>query len=192
MSTSDALSVAVHPATAARWHDLETLFGEQGADAGCWCMFWRLGPAPFKERPVSEHKEALKGLVEGGQVPGLLLYGDGQAMGRCSIAPRETFPGLERSRVYQRVDDQPVWSIVCFFVAKPFRRKGVMKHLLAGALAYAREHGAQIVEGYPRDVAGTVASGTGYRGIASTFREVGFVEVRRASNTQLIMRYRFE
>ena len=30
---------------------------------------------------------------------------------------------------------------------------------------------------------------SGYMGIASVFREVGFIEVGRASNTQLIMRY---
>jgi GNAT superfamily N-acetyltransferase len=133
-------------------------------------------------------------VVDGGQVPGLLLYIAGQVMGWCSIGPRETFPGLERSRIYKRIDAQPVWSIACFFVAKPFRRKGdgpVMRHLLLGALAYAREHGATIVEGYPRDLDRPIAGSKGYRGIASTFRDVGFAEVGRASATQLIMRYRF-
>lgn len=184
--------VDVQPATAERWPDVEALFGERGADAGCWCMFWRIEHALFARQTPADHKAALKGLVEGGQVPGLLLYGDGQVMGWCSICPRETFLALERSRVYTRVDAQPVWSLVCFFVARPFRRKGIMRHLLAGALAYAKEQGATIVEGYPRDFSGKQSSASGYRGIASTFREAGFVEVARASATQVTMRYYFD
>jgi GNAT superfamily N-acetyltransferase len=184
-------SVAVYPASPERWHDLETLFGEQGAYAGCWCMFWRLEHARYEQQDASERKEALKALVEGRQTPGLLLYRDEQVMGWCSIGPREQFAALERSRVLKRVDEQPVWSIVCFYVARPFRRKGVMRSLLAGALAYAREQGATIVEGYPREFEGSVAGAKGYRGIASTFRDAGFVEVGRASATQLIMRYSF-
>jgi len=27
------------PLTRARWRDLEKLFGERGACAGCWCMY---------------------------------------------------------------------------------------------------------------------------------------------------------
>jgi hypothetical protein len=30
------------PATAERWQDLETLFGERGAYGNCWCMWWRM------------------------------------------------------------------------------------------------------------------------------------------------------
>lgn len=180
--------VEVYPASADRWHDLETLFGERGADAGCWCMFWRLEHARFLQQTTSDHKAALKELLDGGQVPGLLLYGDGQVMGWCGMGPRETFLALERSRVFKRVDEQTVWSIVCFFVAPPFRRKGIMRHLLTGALAYSQDQGARIVEGYPRDPEASLPSSRGYRGIASTFRDVGFVEVGRASATQVIMR----
>jgi GNAT superfamily N-acetyltransferase len=193
MTGADSPSVVeVQPASPDRWHDLETLFGERGAEAGCWCMFWRLGPTRFMQQSASEHKEALKAMFDDGQVPGLLLYGDGQVMGWCGIGPRETFPALDRSRIFKRVDEQPVWSIVCFYVAQPFRRKGVMRRLLTGALAYVKEHGARIVEGYPRDPAGSLPNARGYRGIASTFREVGFVEVGRASATQVTMRYIFD
>src|SRR5262245_27804026 len=131
MSKPDAISaVDVQPATAERWPDLEALFGERGADAGCWCMFWRIEHTLYARQTTADHKAALKELVEGGQVPGMLLYGDGRVMGWCAIGPRENFRALERSRIYKRVDAQPVWSIVCFFVAQPFRRKGIMKHLL--------------------------------------------------------------
>jgi GNAT superfamily N-acetyltransferase len=49
---------------------------------------------------------------------------------------------------------QPVWSITCFFVAKPYRRKGLTVMLLQAALEYARNQGAAILEGYPEDPGG--------------------------------------
>lgn len=92
------------------------------------------------------------------------------------------------------LDDQPVWSVTCFFIAKPFRRQGVHLALLRGAVEFARAHGAPAIEGYPLDMdiaklAGQRLSGAGgYMGLASVFREAGFHEMRRASNTQVIMR----
>jgi hypothetical protein len=59
---------------------------------------------------------------------------------------------------------------------------------------HAKTNGAQIVEAYPIDMqspklAGqTFSSYSGYMGVASAFRILGFEEVGRASETQLIMR----
>jgi GNAT superfamily N-acetyltransferase len=188
------LAIDVLPATAERWADLEMLFGKHGASAGCWCMFWRLERAAFMSLKGDGNKAALQSMVLKNQVPGLLAYVDGQAVGWCSVGPRQDFAALESSRMLKRVDDKPVWSIVCFFVAKPFRKQRVLGRLLAGALAYAREHGAEVVEGYPIDMQTYKLSGqkltgySGYMGIASVFRAQGFVQVGHASETQLIMR----
>jgi GNAT superfamily N-acetyltransferase len=131
-------------------------------------------------------------------VAGVLAYMDEKPIGWCSVSPRKDYAALENSRILKRIDDKPVWSIVCFFVAKPFRSKGVMAELLRGALRYAIHQGAQIVEGYPIDMqthklAGqTLNSYSGYMGIASLFRASGFIKVADASETQLIMRYTVE
>lgn len=97
---------------------------------------------------------------------------------------------MERSRTLKRVDDQPVWSITCFFVAKPFRRQGLTVKLIRAAVEYAGAHGAKIVEGYPIEPrSGTVADVHAYTGLASAFRQAGFTEVLRRSETRPIMRY---
>ena len=41
------MNIEVHPASADRWPDLETLFGERGACGGCWCLFFRLPRAQY-------------------------------------------------------------------------------------------------------------------------------------------------
>lgn len=191
-ATAASASLVFHPATSERWADLERLFGPRGAYSGCWCMFWRLRRSEFGRSSAEERRAGLKGLVDLDEPPGVLAYLGDEPVAWVSLGPRESFPPLERSRTLTRVDDQPVWSIVCFFVAKPYRRKGLMVRLLEGAVAYAAAHGAQIVEAYPVDPpAGQRVSGgsEGYMGLASAFRKTGFVEVARPSERRTIMRY---
>jgi GNAT superfamily N-acetyltransferase len=44
------------------------------------------------------------------------------------------------------VDGQAVWSIVCFVVPSEFRKQGVARELLAGAVEYARKRGVRLLE----------------------------------------------
>jgi len=153
-------------------------------------MWWRLSRSQFNKEKGIRNKKALKKIVDSGEIPGILAYADGEPIGWCSVAPRETFPVLERSRILKRIDEKPVWSVVCFFVAKQFRQKGVTIELLKAAIEYAKKHRARIVEGYPIEPKKTkmpdVFANTG---LASAFRKAGFVEVLRRSETRPIMRY---
>jgi GNAT superfamily N-acetyltransferase len=180
----------VRPLTPERWPDLEALFGERGACAGCWCMWWRLTRPEFEKTRGAGTKRAFKKITKDGEVPGLIAYRDGQPIGWCALAPRNQYCRFETSRVLKPVDDKEVWSITCFFVARPFRGCGITGQLLKAALDYAREQGASVVEGYPIDPQkGRWADPFVYTGLVSTFRKVGFVEVLRRSETRPIMRY---
>ena len=44
------------------------------------------------------------------------------------------------------VDDQPVWSIICFVVPLEFRGEGIARALLDAAIAYAKKRGAPQLE----------------------------------------------
>jgi GNAT superfamily N-acetyltransferase len=180
------------PATRERWVDLEKLFGRGGASGGCWCMYWRMPHAEFRALKGEDHKQALKAFIESGGMPGLLAYDGDRAVGWCSFGPRQDFPTIRNSRMCASVDDQPVWSVVCFFVASRYRRQGMTVALLSAAVDWAKEHGATIVEGYPVEPSSTkpeLAPVSGYTGLASAFRQAGFVEVARRSETRLVMRY---
>jgi GNAT superfamily N-acetyltransferase len=179
----------IHPVSPERWRDLETLFGPEGADGGCWCMWFRLRRRDFGRSSGEQNRQAMKDIVDSGEAPGLLAYAGGEPVGWVSLSPREKLPHLEHSRKLKRVDDQPVWSIVCFVVDGRFRRRGLMTKLLQAAIDYARQRGAKIVEAYPVEPRGRLADGAGYTGIASVFRKAGFVEVLRRVKHQPIMRY---
>jgi GNAT superfamily N-acetyltransferase len=189
-SSSSRPDVECHPVTPDRWPDLETLFGPRGATGGCWCMYWRLPRAQFSAQKGKGTKAALQHLVESGEIVGLLAYAQGQPVGWCAVAPRESYPVLERSRILKRVDAAPVWSVVCFFVSKAFHGKGVTTVLLQAAVEYAREHGARIVEGYPIEPkTPRIPTVFAWTGLASAFQQAGFVEVERRSDTRPVMRY---
>ncbi len=177
-----------HPLTPRRWKDFEQLFTARGACGGCWCMWWRLTQSQFERQKGAGNKRAMKRVVDSGDVPGLLAYGEGEPIAWCCVAPRERFSRLERSRILKPVDDQPVWSIVCFFIARPYRRRGLSVKLLRAAVRYARAHGAKIVEGYPIDPNEDYADAFAHTGLASAFAKAGFAEVLRRSKTRPIMR----
>lgn len=177
-----------HPLTSERWNDFEKLFGSNGACGGCWCMWWRLKRAQYEKQKGAENKKSIKKIVNSGITPGILAYDKVKPIGWCAIEPRESYSLLENSRVLKRIDDKKVWSVVCFFIDRKYRGKGVTEKLLEAALKYAKKNKAKIVEGYPIDSKNT-PSAFAWTGFASAFTKVGFKEVHRGSPTRPIMRY---
>ena len=181
--------LTILPLTPDRWDDFAQLFGKNGACAGCWCMWWRLPRAQWVKQKGGRNKKAIRKLVREAGALGLLAYADGRPVGWCALAPRAEYPRLATSRTLKPVDDQPVWSVTCFFVARPFRRRGITVDLLKAAVGFAGERGAKIVEGYPVEPKQEQADAFVYTGLASAFRKAGFKEVARRSPTRPIMRW---
>ena len=140
----------------------------------CWCMWPRLA-TNYADRTGAANRRSIKRVVDTAAAPpGVLAYVDGEPAGWCAVAPREEYPKLDRSRATAAVDDEPVWSVVCFTVLRPMRGQGLSKTLLSAAVDLAAQHGAKIVEGYP------VEGGRNhFRGIASVFKAAGFNEAAR-------------
>lgn len=158
-------------AAVGRFDDLALVVGTKRPDAGgCWCMSYRDSRVPNAQRPAF-----VRELCSAEPGPGVLAYVDGEVAGWCSIAPRSTYRRLMHSRTIGFVDERDAWSAVCFVVRPAFRRQGLMHVLLAGAVDHAAAHGAQVVEGYPVETAGTrVDVISGYVGTVELFEAAGF------------------
>jgi GNAT superfamily N-acetyltransferase len=179
------------PLTRDTWPDFVRLFGRSGACNGCWCMWWRQTRREFDEQHGEKNKRAMKRIVDSGEVPGVLAYEDGEPIGWCSVAPRESFPSLDRSRVLKRIDDRPVWSIVCLFLARSHRGRGLTTELIRGAVDHARASGARIVEAYPTRPRGRrLGPASSYMGVPAAFERAGFAECARPSDAKVVMRRR--
>jgi GNAT superfamily N-acetyltransferase len=183
-------SFEAHPLTPDRWSDFEALFGAKGACGGCWCMFPRLRRSEYEKRKGEGNRRAMKKLVDAGRVVGLLGYVDFEPLAWCSIEPRERIGSLERSRILAPVDAEPVWSIVCLFLSKRHRGRGLSGRMIEAAVSYAKSQGAGIVEAYPVEPREKpVPAVFAYPGIASVYLAAGFREVARRSETRPIMRH---
>lgn len=179
-----------HPLTPERWTDFEVLFGPRGACAGCWCMVWRRSRKEWEAGKGEGNRIAMKTVVDAGREPGIIGYSDGRPAGWCAVAPRAEYPALARSRVLRPLDDTPVWSVTCFFVAKEFRNRGLSVALLRAAIDFVKARGGRVLEGYPVEPRTAVMPAAfAWTGLASAFRKAGFVEAARHAPTRPIMRH---
>ena len=189
--------MVVVPATPDRWDDVVTILG-RGGDVGCWCQAPRGRVGGGRNAPPGIRRDALRDQLAEEPPAGMLAYVEGEVAGWCGFGPRPRLPRLERSRTIPRIDDQPVWSVLCFKVRPGYRRRGVAVALLDGVVAYARRSGAPGVEAYPIDPeGGRVDVGFGYVGVTPMFERAGFrrvmpTEAHSDRRVRWLMRLDFE
>jgi GNAT superfamily N-acetyltransferase len=188
-------AIEVVPATPDRWQDVVTVMGD--TDVGCWCQAPRGRVSSGRGAPADVRRTALRDQLAEEPPPGLLAYVDDEVAGWCGFGPRPTLPRLARSRTIPRIDDAPVWAILCFKVRVGYRRRGVAAALLDGVVSYARRSGAPGVEAYPIDPEGRRVDVTfGYVGVTPMFEKAGFRRVmptgaRSDNRTRWLMRLDF-
>jgi GNAT superfamily N-acetyltransferase len=186
--TDAAADLDILPLTRHRLSDLATLFGQGGDPKWCWCTFFRLRSVDFGSATAESNRAVLEEAVgvtaAEGRAPGLIAYREGEPIGWVSLGPRDDYARLQHSRVLAPIDERPVWSIVCFVVARSARRQGIAHALLDAAIDYAREHGATLLEGYPVETdTGRVPAANAYKGTLAMFERAGFtVAARRQAN----------
>jgi ribosomal protein S18 acetylase RimI-like enzyme len=187
------VKLVARPLTPERWDDLEAVFNAKGCSIarGCWCMYYRRSgsrPLPAGKTYAQANRADFRKLVKSGTVPGLIGYRGKTPVGWVSFGPREDFHKLARSPVMKPVDDQPVWSIVCFVVPREYRGQGVASALLQAAVAYARRRGARLVEAYPIDKSDRQNDEWMWHGAKAMYDAAGFSEVARRKPTRPVVR----
>jgi GNAT superfamily N-acetyltransferase len=171
--------IYIRPVDHTNWPDFESLFQAKGGPSYCWCMAWRMTKEELKDNNSASRKRFIQQRV-GSQTPiGLLAYVDKQAIAWCSVAPRESFQRLGGQQPLDKV-----WSIVCFFIKKEFRKKGLTARLIEEAKKYAKQQGANYLEAYPVE-----SDSPSYRfmGFIHTFEQAGFRFVKKAGTRRHVM-----
>lgn len=164
------------PLTAETWEAFAADFKRVPTFNWCWCQFWRRRAKDFSVMKVPEIRQALHDQAWSDEPPGLVALEGERAVGWVSLAPRERFERLERSKKIPPLDDTPVWAIVCFAVSVSARGQGVGRALLEAAVAHAADRGATTLEAYPADVpAGDrIHPDAAFGGTRAMFEAAGF------------------
>jgi GNAT superfamily N-acetyltransferase len=178
-----------HPLTPNRWQDFETLVGPRGACAGCWCMWWRLTSREFRDGAGVTNRNRFQKCVREPTPPGILAYRQQTVVGWCAVAPREKYRRLAFSRILQPIDDRPVWSITCLYIARSYRRQGLTARLIEAGCELAANFGASTVEAYPRVSPDKPSNPLAlYTGTEGSFTRAGFHVVATPTSVRRIMR----
>jgi GNAT superfamily N-acetyltransferase len=172
------------PVTPDIWPAVADLFAEGGDPRWCSCMYWRVRGLDFRNSTAKSNSRAMAAVVEaaaadGSPAPGLVaLDEDGRAVGWVAVSPRTAYERIERSTRIPKLDERPVWSIVCFVVSRRVRGRGVARVLLDAAVAHARSAGAPAIEAYPADPGGKrLTAAAAYTGTLAVFEAAGFVKL---------------
>ncbi len=188
----DAMTEIV-PVTPDRWRQLAAFFGPSGAYSNCWCTYFRQSGKQYESGIRDKgagNRRLLQRLTADGKVPGLIALRGGRPVGWVSVAPREEYARVLRSPLIdrERLADDHVWSVVCFWVPREHRGSGVATALLAGAVDHAAANGARLVEGYPIDTAGSRRASTSiYQGTLELFLRAGFAEAYRRKHDRPVV-----
>jgi GNAT superfamily N-acetyltransferase len=194
--------ISVVPANQAGWADLQRIFTARGAGSRCQCQRYKLNRREsFGGFPVEERMDRLRQQTDcdapGSEATsGLVAYVDGEPVGWCAVEPRTAYQGLLRNnrvpwqgRSEDKADDT-VWAVTCFLVRAGFRRRGVSRALVRGAVDFARERGARALEGYPMTRTDVITEEL-HVGIRSIFEAAGFTEVGTPTVRRTVMRVDF-
>lgn len=183
--------VVIRSVDAGSWDDIRTVFGTVGDPSGCWCQWFKLPRSAWDGGTRDDRAELLRAQITAGS-PGVLAVLDDEPVGWAAVEPYAAYPALSRSPITRRRDDDPAdpWAITCFVVRTAYRRRGIARELLAGAVAHARDRGATVIEGYPVDPEQrpALSAAERYHGTVALFRDAGFDVVRRPSATRAVMR----
>ena len=183
------MTIVVRPLTAETWDALAELFREGGDPRWCWCQYWCLRSKDFGAAKVPQLRERLRAQAAGGpraDPPGLVAFDGDRAVGWVSLGPRDAYERIVRSRVIPKIDDRPVWSIVCFAVSSTARGQGVGRALLDAAIEFAAARGVRTLEAYPVvvDAGQPIQPESAFTGTLPMFERAGFeIVAERASDS---------
>lgn len=176
------MAITVRPAIV--FEDVKEVVGPKRPDASvCWCLTYRLPSKENKALTGTARGNRVAAMLEDGPI-GVLAYDGEEVVGWAAVAPRADTT-FHRSRTIPHVDDADVWCVWCIRVKPGHRGKGIAHLLLAGAIEFARDKGATILEGYPLDNDGkTINTTMAYVGTKALFEKAGF---RQAAGTKSVL-----
>jgi len=173
--------IEVRPARS--FEAVATMVGPRRADANvCWCLSYRI---PSKENLAlsgTDRGARVRELVQEDPPPGVLAYDGDEVVGWAAVH-RRADTSFARNRRIPHLDDLDVWSVWCIRVRPGHRGAGISHDLLAGAVEFARDHGAPAIEGYPVDNRGEKVDLTmAYVGTRELFEKAGFTQAAGTSS----------
>lgn len=162
---------------------------------GCWCTWFHTMHAE-KTFDAGDNRSLKQRLVSDGRAHAALVFDGEAAVGWCQYGRPDELPNIYHRKEYEAdLDRLPDYRLTCFFVDKRYRRKGVARAALRGALDLIAQAGGGRVEAYPQDTSGKqdtpgkkVSASFLYSATRGLFEEAGFTYERPKGKNHCVMR----
>lgn len=160
-------------------HERGPAFADNPGWAKCYCHFYQVPKAiRWPSLDAAANRTAMTARIEASEMEGFLAYAGGEVVGWLNAQPYAKLPHCA-ARMGIAPPPLPVpaheaAAIVCFVIAPGWRRRGVARALLEGALASFAARGLRIVDAFPFKAGASTAPADHYHGPPALFREAGF------------------
>jgi ribosomal protein S18 acetylase RimI-like enzyme len=160
-------------------HEHGPAFADNPGWAKCYCHFYHVPkPIVWKSLDAVANRTAMTARIEASEMEGFLAYSEHEVVGWLNAQPYTKLPHCV-SRMGIAAPSLPVAphaaaAIVCFVIAPTWRRRGVARALLTGALASFAARGLRLVDAFPFKAGASTQATDHYHGPASLFRDAGF------------------
>lgn len=154
------------------------------AGLACFCRYWHFAGTKndwlerSALRPEENEADAFAD-PDHDTTRGLVAQLDGELVGWLKIAPTTSVPKLLAQPVYRKLPlaRDGVHAVVCFLVHPDARGRGVARALVQAAPAFAKAHGASVLQAYPRRASYRIPDEQAFAGPESLFLSEGFTAV---------------
>ena len=160
-----------------------------GVWGGCWCTYFHR-PCAELGKSAEGNRAVKQRLVNEGRTHAALVFDGDLAVAWCEFGTPEELPNIYHRKEYEAaLDIRPDYRLTCFFVDKDYRRHGMARVALDGALHLITQAGGGVVEAYPHDLGGKrVSASFLYSGTRTLFEQAGFEYVRAKGKSNCVMR----
>ena len=158
-----------------------------GVFGGCWCTWFHTFHSE-KTFDAADNRALKQRLVEEGRAHAALVFDGDEAVAWAEYGSPAELPNIYHLKEYEaELDELPDYRITCVFVDKKYRRKGLSRIAVQGAVDLIAATGGGVVEGYPHDTEGQKVSVL-YNSTRAVFERAGFAYVRPKGKRNCVMR----
>jgi GNAT superfamily N-acetyltransferase len=174
-------------------HERGAAFADNPEWAKCYCHYYEVAKAiPWGSLDAIANRVAMTARIDVGEMEGFLACADGEVVGWLNAQPYHKLPhACARLAVPRPPLDVPAHeaaAVVCFVIAPSWRRRGVARALLDGALASFAERGIRVVDAFPWKAGDSTKATDHYHGPLPLFLAAGFRAISDEPDVTVVRR----
>lgn len=174
-------------------HERGAAFADNPQWAKCYCHYYHVPKSlDWSAFAANANRTAMAARIDVGEMEGFLAYAADEVVGWLNAQTLHKLPHCwGRLGVAPPATDLPpeaMAAVVCFVIAPPWRRRGIARALLAGAIESFTVRGVRRIYAFPFTAEREAAPAAHYHGPRTLFHDAGFVAIGTGPDLTIMSR----